>query len=351
MLTIQEMLKKSVDIGASDLHITVGVPPMYRIDGDLNPVGSERLTREQTESLAYSIMTEKQKKRFEQNKEVDFSFGAKNIGRFRANVYLQRGCVAAALRLIPTEVKSFDQLKLPPIIKDLMNRPNGLILVTGPTGSGKSTTLAAMIDYLNENRKEHILTIEDPIEFVHNHKSCMVNQREIMHDTDSFTSALKVALRQDPDIVLVGELRDLETISAALSIAETGHLTFGTLHTNSAPKSISRIVDVFPANQKDTIRAQLSMVVEAIISQTLIPKISGGRCLATEIMVGTDAVRSIIRENKTQQLPGIMEVSHRDGMHTMDSDLARLYNDRIITLSDAIAKSPKPDELKKLLMM
>lgn len=348
--TIQEMLKKSVEIGASDLHITVGVPPMYRVNGDLTPVGNEKLTRDQTEALSYSIMTEKQKKRFEQDKEVDFSFGAKNIGRFRANVYLQRGCVACALRLIPTEVKTFEQLNLPPIIKDLMNRPNGLILVTGPTGSGKSTTLAAMIDYLNENRKDHILTIEDPIEFVHNHKSCMVNQREIMHDTESFTSALKVALRQDPDIVLVGELRDLETIQAALSIAETGHLTFGTLHTNSAPKSISRIVDVFPANQKDTIRAQLSMVIEAIISQTLIPKTTGGRCLATEIMVGTDAVRSIIRENKTQQLPGIMEVSYKDGMHTMNANLAKLYNDHVISLADAISKSPKPDDLQKMLL-
>ena len=222
--------------------------------------------------------------------------------------------------------------------------------ILGPNGSGKSTTLAAMIDYLNENRKEHILTIEDPIEFVHNHKNCMVNQREIMHDTDSFTSALKVALRQDPDIVLVGELRDLETISAALSIAETGHLTFGTLHTNSAPKSISRIVDVFPANQKSTIRAQLSMVLEAIVCQTLIPKIGGGRVIATEVMVANDAVRSIIRDDKTHQLPGIMEISQKNGMHTMNSDLARLYNDRQITLPDAISKSPNPEALQKLLL-
>jgi twitching motility protein PilT len=230
-----------------------------------------------------------------------------------------------------------------------MDKPNGLILVTGPTGSGKSTTLAAMIDYLNINRKEHILTIEDPIEFVHKHKNCMVNQREVLQDTESFSSALKVALRQDPDIVLVGELRDLETIGAALSIAETGHLTFGTLHTNSAAKSISRIVDVFPANQKDTIRAQLSMVLVAIISQTLIQKIGGGRVLATEIMVATDAIRALIRDDKTHQIPGMMEISQKDGMHTMNSDLARLYNDRQITLGDAISKSPNQEAFKRLL--
>ncbi len=347
---IQELLKQTLDLGASDLHLTVGVPPMYRIDGDLQPKGTQALTRDQTESLSYSLMTEKQKKKFEQHHEVDFSFGAKGVGRFRANVYLQRGCVAAALRIIPTEVKGFDALGLPPVIKELMDRPNGLILVTGPTGSGKSTTLAAMIDHLNETRKDHILTIEDPIEFVHNHKNCMVKQREIMHDTESFTSALKVALRQDPDIVLVGELRDLETIQAALSIAETGHLTFGTLHTNSASKSISRIIDVFPANQKATIRAQLSLVLEAIVSQTLIPKTTGGRVMASEILVANSAVRSIIRDDKTHQLPGIMEISQKDGMHTMNYDLARLYHAREISLSDAMSKSPNPESLQKILM-
>jgi len=349
MANIQELLKRTIEQKASDLHLTVALPPMYRVDGELVPLGSERLTREMTEQLAYSIMNEKQKKMFEQNKEVDFSFSVKDVGRFRANVYLQKGAVAAALRTIPTEIKSFDQLKLPPIIKQLMDKPNGLILVTGPTGSGKSTTLAAMIDYLNTNRKEHILTIEDPIEFVHKHKSCMVNQREVLQDTDSFSSALKVALRQDPDIVLVGELRDLETIGAALSIAETGHLTFGTLHTNSAAKSISRIVDVFPANQKDTIRAQLSMVLVAIISQTLIQKIGGGRVLATEIMVATDAIRALIRDDKTHQIPGMMEISQKDGMHTMNSDLAQLYNSRQITLGDAISKSPNQEAFKRLL--
>jgi twitching motility protein PilT len=350
MANIQELLKKTIDLGASDMHLTVGLPPTYRVDGDLTPNGTEKLTRDQTESLGYSLMTEKQKKIFEQKHEVDFSFGAKNIGRFRANVYRQRGCVAVALRLIPTEVLNFEQLGLPNIIKDLMNRPNGLILVTGPTGSGKSTTLAAMIDYLNETRKEHILTIEDPIEFIHQHKSCMVNQREILQDTDSFTSALRVALRQDPDIVLVGEMRDLETIQAALSIAETGHLTFGTLHTNSAPKTISRIIDVFPANQKATIRAQLSMVLEAIISQTLLPKLSGGRTLATEILVANNAVRAIIRDDKTHQLPGVMEIGKKDGMHTMNADLARIYNSREASLTDIMGKSPNPEDLQKLLM-
>jgi len=349
MLSIQDLLKKTVDMNASDLHLTVALPPMYRVDGELVPLAGERLTRDITEQLAGSVMNEKQKKLFEQNKEVDFSFQVKDVGRFRANVYLQKGAVAVALRTIPTEIKSFEDLKLPPVIKQLMDKPNGIILVTGPTGSGKSTTLAAMIDYLNVNRKEHILTIEDPIEFVHKHKNCMVNQREVLQDTDSFSSALKVALRQDPDIVLVGELRDLETIQAALSIAETGHLTFGTLHTNSAAKSISRIVDVFPANQKDTIRAQLSMVLVAIISQTLIQKIGGGRVLATEIMVATDAIRALIRDDKTHQIPGMMEISQKDGMHTMNSDLSRLYNDRQITLNDAISKSPNQEAFRRLL--
>lgn len=350
MASIQELLKKVTELGASDVHLTVGLPPMYRVDGELTPGSPERLDRTQTEALSYSLMTEKQRKIFEQNHEIDFSFGAKSIGRFRANIYLQRGCVAAALRIIPTDIKNFEDLKLPPVIKELMNKPNGLILVTGPTGSGKSTTLAAMIDYLNENRQEHILTIEDPIEFVHQHKNCMINQREIMHDTESFTSALKVALRQDPDIVLVGELRDLETISAALTIAETGHLTFGTLHTNSAPKTISRIVDVFPASQKESIRVQLSMVLEAIISQALLPKISGGRVVCTEILVPNAGVRQIIRDDKIHQLQGMMEIGAKDGMHTMNSDLARLYHDNIITLSDAMRKSPDAEALQKLLL-
>ncbi len=350
MASITELLKKTLELGASDLHLTVGRPPMFRVDGELHAEGVGILNRDQTEALAYSIMTEKQKNKFEKNNEVDFSFGAKGIGRFRANVYRQRGQVAAALRYIESQARSFEELCLPPVIKDLMNRPNGLILVTGPTGSGKSTSLASMVDYLNETRHDHILTIEDPIEFVHHHKNCMVNQREILQDTESFSAALKVALRQDPDIVLIGEMRDLETIQAALTIAETGHLTFGTLHTNSAPKSISRIIDVFPANQKSTIRAQLSMVLEAIVCQTLIQKIGGGRVIATEVMVANDAVRSIIRDDKTHQLPGIMEISQKDGMHTMNSDLARLYNDRQITLTDAISKSPNPEALQKLLL-
>ena len=350
MATITELLNKTIELGASDLHLTVGRPPMYRIDGQLVPEGTEVLRGDATEKLAYSVMNEKQRNKFEKFNEVDFSFGAKGIGRFRANVYRQRGQVAVALRYIESRAKTFEELNLPPIIKKLMDRPNGLILVTGPTGSGKSTSLAAMIDYLNEVRHDHILTIEDPIEFIHNHKNCMVNQREILQDTDSFASALKVALRQDPDIVLIGEMRDLETISAALTIAETGHLTFGTLHTNSAAKSISRIVDVFPANQKATIRAQLSMVLEAVISQTLIPKIGGGRVIATEVLVANDAVRSIIRDDKTHQLTGIMEISQKDGMHTMNSDLARLYNDRQITLQDAMSKSPNREALEKLLL-
>ncbi|MGM0442876.1 MAG: type IV pilus twitching motility protein PilT [Fibrobacterota bacterium] len=349
MASFQELLKKCLDLGASDIHITAGLPPMYRVDGKLTPGGTDKLSKNQTETLAYSIMTEKQRKFFENEKEVDFSFGAKNIGRFRANVYMQRGCVATSLRIIPTEIREFDDLGLPPVIKTLMDRPNGLILVTGPTGSGKSTTLASMIDFLNENRSEHILTIEDPIEFVHRHKSCMVNQREIKQDTHGFTNALKSALRQDPDIVLIGELRDLETIQAALTIAETGHLTFATLHTNSAPKTISRVVDVFPANQKATIRTQLSMVLEAIISQALLPKTTGGRIVATELLVPNSGIRQLIRDDKIHQLSGMMELGAREGMHTMNMDLSRLYNDNLVTLNDIMKKSPDPAGLQKLL--
>jgi twitching motility protein PilT len=349
MASFQELLKKCIELGSSDIHITAGLPPMYRVNGKLVPGGTDKLNKNQTEALVYSIMTEKQRKIFEQYNELDFSFGAKNIGRFRANVFMQRGCAAAALRIIPTEIMEFEELGLPPIIKDLMNRPNGLILVTGPTGSGKSTTLASMIDFLNEERNEHILTIEDPIEFVHSHKNCMINQREIGHDTDGFAAALKSALRQDPDIVLIGELRDLETIQAALTIAETGHLTFATLHTNSAPKTISRIVDVFPANQKSTIRTQLSMVLEAIISQTLLPKTTEGRIVATELLVPNSGIRQLIRDDKLHQLSGMMEVGSRDGMHTMNSDLARLYHENMVTLKDIMKQSPDPKGLDKLL--
>lgn len=349
MVTIQELLKKTNEINASDLHLTAGSPPLFRVDGKLKPNTSEKLTPDQVQKLAYNIMSEQQRKRFEQNKEVDFSFSVQNIGRFRANVFLQRGCTSCALRQIRPAITEMSQLGLPPIVEQLLKKPNGLILVTGPTGSGKSTTLAAMIDRINTEQEGHILTIEDPIEFVHSHKNCIVNQREVHHDTDSFSKALRVALRQDPDFVLIGEMRDLETIQAALSIAETGHLTLGTLHTNSAPKSINRIIDVFPPEQKDTIRAQLSMVLEAVISQTLIPRIGGGRVLACEIMVGTPAVRSMIRDDKVHQLQGIIEIGQQQGMQTLNADLIRLYTTRQITKKDVLSRSPNPEELEKKL--
>src|SRR5271157_4124052 len=285
MPTMPELLKQMIDLFASDLHLTAGAPPLFRVDGRLRPMSADKLNADQILKLSYSVMNEQQKKTFEQKKEVDFSFGIQNLSRFRANVYLQRGCTAGAFRQIPYLVQPLEKLGLPSMVGKFTERPNGLILVTGPTGSGKSTTLAAMVDKINNDLEGHILTVEDPIEFVHQHKKCIINQREVHQDTESFASALRVALRQDPDVVLIGEMRDLETISAALSIAETGHLTLATLHTNSAIKSINRIIDVFPSDQKSTIRAQLAMVIEGIVSQTLVPKIGGGRALACEVLV------------------------------------------------------------------
>jgi len=349
MLSIQELLKQMMDINASDLHLTAGVPPLYRIDGKLQPIAADKLTPDNVLKLAYSVMNEQQKKNFEQKKEVDFSFGVQNLARFRANVFLQRGCVAAAIRQIPFKLRSLQELGLPPIVEKLSEKPNGLVLVTGPTGSGKSTTLAAMIDKINQTKEGHILTVEDPIEFVHQHKKCIINQREVHQDTDSFGSALRVALRQDPDYVLIGEMRDLETIQAALTIAETGHLTFATLHTNSAAQTVNRIIDVFPAEMKSTVRAQLSMVLEGIISQSLIPRIGGGRVLACEIMIATTAVRSMIRDDKVHQLQGVIEIGQQHGMQTMNSTLAKLFQKRQISMSDALGRSPDPAALQKLL--
>jgi len=348
-MNIQEMLQKMLELRASDLHLTAGSPPLYRVDGRLVPVSVEKLSAEEVLRLAYSIMNETQRKTFEQNKEVDFSFAVQNLARFRSNVFLQRGCCTAAIRQIPYTIKTLEELALPPIVKTLTEKPNGLVLVTGPTGSGKSTTLAAMVDKVNSEREGHILTVEDPIEFVHRHKKCIINQREVKQDTTSFAAALRVALRQDPDVVLIGEMRDLETISAALSIAETGHLTLATLHTNSAAQTINRIIDVFPADQKETVRAQLSMVLEGIISQALLPRIGGGRVMACEIMVATMAVRSMIREDKVHQLQGIIEIGQQHGMQTMNGELARLFNQRLITKRDAFNRSPEPDSLRKLI--
>lgn len=349
MQSIHEMLKKMLELQASDIHLTAGSPPLFRVDGRLVPFTSDRLGPEDVLKLAYSIMNETQKKVFEQKKEVDFSFGIQNLSRFRSNVYQQRGCCACAIRQIPFAIKTVDELGLPPIVSKFTERPNGLVLVTGPTGSGKSTTLAAMVDKINTEHEGHILTVEDPIEFVHKHKKCIVNQREVHQDTDSFASALRVALRQDPDVVLIGEMRDLETIQAALSIAETGHLTLATLHTNSAAQTVNRIIDVFPADQKATVRAQLSMVLEGIVSQALIPKIGGGRVMACEIMVATMAVRALIRDEKIHQLQGIIEIGQKFGMQTMNSELIRLFQRRLISKRDALGRSPDPEQLLKML--
>ena len=344
-----ELLKQMIDLFASDLHLTAGAPPLFRVDGRLRPMSADKLNADQILKLSYSVMSEQQKKSFEQKKEVDFSFGIQNLSRFRANVFLQRGCTAGAFRQIPYLIQPLEKLGLPGMVGKFTERPNGLILVTGPTGSGKSTTLAAMVDKINTELEGHILTVEDPIEFVHQHKKCIINQREVHQDTESFESALRVALRQDPDVVLIGEMRDLETISAALSIAETGHLTLATLHTNSAVKSINRLIDVFPADQKSTIRAQLAMVIEGILSQTLVPKIGGGRALACEVLVANNAIRSLIRDDKVHQMQGMLEIGQKYGMQTMNQDLARLFGRGLISMKDALGSTGDPEGLQKLI--
>lgn len=349
MASMHDLLKRMAELHASDLHLTAGSPPLFRIDGSLVPTEAERIPPEEVLKLAYSIMNETQRKTFEQKKEVDFSFSVQNLSRYRSNVFLQRGCCSCAIRAIPFSIKPLEELGLPPVVTKLTERPNGLVLVTGPTGSGKSTTLAAMVDKVNAEREGHILTIEDPIEFVHKHKKCIVNQREVHQDTDSFASALRVALRQDPDVVLIGEMRDLETIQAALSIAETGHLTLATLHTNSAAQTVNRIIDVFPADQKATVRAQLSMVLEGIISQALLPQIGGGRVMACEILIATMAIRALIRDDKVHQMQGIIEIGQKFGMQTMNSELIKLYNKRLITKKEALTRSPDPDQMAKLI--
>ncbi|MGA2262537.1 MAG: type IV pilus twitching motility protein PilT [Acidobacteriota bacterium] len=351
MLTLTEMLHKAIQAGASDLHLTIGTPPQLRVDGKLHPMDQLALTPADTKRLAYSVMTDTQKHAFEEKWEFDFSFGIKDLCRFRGNVFTQRGAVAAVFRVIPFEIRSFEALGLPPVVQKLCNKPRGLILVTGPTGSGKSTTLAAMIDKINRERNEHILTIEDPIEFLHSHKNCLVNQREVNNDTHSFADALRVALREDPDVVLIGEMRDLETVESALRIAETGHLTLATLHTNSAATTINRIVDIFPANQQPQIRAQLSMVLECILCQSLIPRSNGtGRAMAMEIMIPNSAIRNLIREDKVHQIYSSMQTGQEKfEMQTFNQSLAHLVLTRQITQEDAISKSSGVDELQELI--
>ncbi|MCL5965737.1 MAG: type IV pilus twitching motility protein PilT [Deltaproteobacteria bacterium] len=351
MVTMHELLSLMNEKGASDLHVTTGIAPTIRVDGRLIPLPYEPLLPQDTKRLCYSILTEAQKSRFEEELELDFSFGVKGLSRFRGNVYMQRGAVAGAFRTIPFRVRTFDELGLPAVMKDLCKKPRGLVLVTGPTGSGKSTTLAAMLDKINQERQEHIVTIEDPIEYLHPHKKCLVNQREVNADTQGFKKALKHILRQDPDIVLIGEMRDLETIEAALTVAETGHLVFATLHTNSCVQTINRILDVFPPYQQPQVRAQLSFVLEGVISQILLPRASGsGRSLALEVMVPNAAIRNLIREEKIHQIYSQMQVGQaKFGMQTMNQSLLALYLRREITLDDAIGRSSDPDEFRNLL--
>src|SRR5262247_3914938 len=333
MATLPDLLKSLVDMDGSDLHIATNTPPQIRVHGHLQRLNLPDLQPADTKQLVYSVLTDAQKKRFEESLELDFSFGIRGLARFRCNVFNQRGAVGAVYRLIPEKIRSFQDLGLPAVLGNLSERPRGLVLVTGPTGSGKSTTLAAMLDKINTERHDHILTIEDPIEYIHQHKNCLVNQREVHADTNSFSNALRAALREDPDIVLIGEMRDLEPVEAALKIAETGHLTFGTLHTNSAAQTINRIIDIFPSGQQGQIRTQLSLVLEGIVCQTLLPKIGGGRVVALEIMIPTPAIRNLIREDKVHQIYSAMQTGQEKvGMQTMNQCLATLYHRKQVTL-------------------
>lgn len=351
MATLYDLLKSMIDTGASDLHVSTGSPPRIRVNGKLNPLHDQPLAPAETKSLCYSILTDSQKHKFEEQNELDLSFGVKGLARFRANIFMQRGAVAGAFRMIPFEVRSFQNLGLPPIVAELAKKPRGLILVTGPTGSGKSSTLAAMIDKINSERREHIMTIEDPIEYLHAHKQCLVNQREVNSDTSSFKDALRYVLRQDPDIVLIGEMRDLETIEAALTVSETGHLTLATLHTNTSVQTINRIIDVFPSHQQEQIRVQLSFVLEGIIAQQLIPRKSGnGRVLAVEIFIPNPAIRNLIREDKTHQIYSMMQTGQsKFGMLTMNQSLFALFRKGELSYDDALGKSPVPEELLNMM--
>ncbi|HEY8471000.1 MAG TPA: type IV pilus twitching motility protein PilT [Longimicrobiales bacterium] len=350
-VNLRALLEEMIRVGASDLHITAGERPKLRVDGRIvNAVTNPVLTPKDTLNLAYSILTENQKKRFETEDELDFSFGIANLARFRGNVYRQRGCVSLAIRQIPFQIKTLAELGLPPQVEKLAERPRGLVLVTGPTGSGKSTTLAAMIDKINRERQGHILTVEDPIEFIHKHQGCIVNQREVGSDTKSFANALKYALRQDPDVILIGEMRDLETISAALTIAETGHLALATLHTNSAAETINRIIDVFPSHQQAQVRAQLAFVLEGVITQTLLPRAKGsGRVCACEIMICTPAVRACIRDDKVHQIYSIMQAGKKHGMQTMNDAFYQLIVSGEVTEEECLKRSSDPAELLRML--
>lgn len=350
-ISIYDLLREMVDKGASDLHITTGSAPQIRVRGQLYPLDAPVMDPKSTRELLYSILTEAQKHKFEEEQELDLSFGIKGVARFRANIFVQRGALAGVFRMIPYEILSLDTLGLPGVIMKLTSLPRGLILVTGPTGCGKSTTLAAFLDKINTERHDHIVTIEDPIEFVHKHKGCLVNQREIGADSKSFGNALKYILRQDPDVVFIGEMRDLETIQAALTISETGHLVFATLHTNSAVQTVNRVVDAFPAHQQSQVRAQLAFVLEAVIAQQLIPRLDGkGRVLASEVMISTPAIRNLIREDKIHQIYSQMQVGQtKHGMQTMNQSLLNLYLRKLISLDDALGRSMDPEELRQMM--
>ncbi|HWA78309.1 MAG TPA: type IV pilus twitching motility protein PilT [Polyangiaceae bacterium] len=350
-VNLHQLLRAMIEKGASDMHITTGAPPLLRIDGAIVPLKLPALSPIETKQLCYSVLTEEQKIQFEKSKELDLSFGVKTLSRFRANIFLQRGAVSGAFRSIPFKILTFDELGLPPVITELSQKPRGLILVTGPTGSGKSTTLASIIDKINSETRQHIMTVEDPIEYLHPHKRSIVNQREVGSDTTTFKHALKYVLRQDPDVVLVGEMRDLETIEAALTIAETGHLVFATLHTNSAIQSINRIIDVFPPHQQSQVRAQLSFVLEGVLSQLLLPRAGApGRVLALEVMVPNAAIRNLIREDKVHQIYTQMQVGQqKHGMQTLNQSLYSLYARRLITLEEAMGRSTDPEELRSMI--
>lgn len=348
-VTMRQLLEEMVHRDATDLHISAGSPPLFRIDGVLVPSNYDVLTKEEAQQLVYSIMTEEQKKKLEEEWEVDFSFGITGLSRFRANAYKQRGSVSIAIRTIPYKIRSFEELGLPPVVEEFASRQKGLVLVTGPTGHGKSTTLASIIEKINNERRCHILTIEDPIEYLFANKKAYITQRQVESDTKSFARALKYALRQDPDVVMIGEMRDLETISAALTISETGHLTLATLHTNSAVESINRIIDVFPPHQQQQVRTQLAFVILGIITQALLPKIGGGRVLACEVLVATPAVRAMIRDNKIHQIYSLMQAGQKYGMQTMNQSLYKLYMQRKITFETAISFSRDPEELERMI--
>ncbi|MEO8000014.1 MAG: type IV pilus twitching motility protein PilT [Gemmatimonadaceae bacterium] len=350
-VSLRALLDEMIERDASDLHLSAGDRPKLRIDGEIANSGIEHvLTPRDTLQLAYSVLTENQKKRFEMEDELDFSFGIQNLSRFRGNVFKQRGCVSMVIRQIPFAIKTFADLNLPPVIASMAERPRGLVLVTGPTGSGKSTTLAAMIDKINTERRGHIITVEDPIEFIHRHRNCIINQREVGADTKSFASALKYALREDPDVILIGEMRDLETIQAALTIAETGHLVFATLHTNSAAEAINRMIDVFPSHQQSQVRAQLAFVLEGIVTQILLPKIVGkGRAMAAEILVVTAAVRSLIRDDKVHQILSQMQAGKKFGMQTLNDSLYQLYVTRQVSADECVRATSDSTEFLRMI--